>query len=40
MISDLDINLDENEFMKLEKLENKFVNLEFYNGQIRMNIIN
>ena len=35
IISDLDINLDEIEFIKLEKLENKIGQLEFYNGQIR-----
>ena len=35
-INDLDINLDYNEFFKLEKLVKKCIgNLQFYNGQIR-----
>jgi hypothetical protein len=35
-ISDLDINMDKDEFMKLQKAtENKFGKIEFYDGQIR-----
>ena len=35
-INDLDINLDKDEFMKLEKATGKNLgNIEFYNGQIR-----
>lgn len=35
LINDLDINIDKNEFMKLERaVERGFGGIEFYNGQI------
>lgn len=35
LINDLDVNMDYNEFIKLEKIQSELVKLEFYNGQIR-----
>lgn len=34
-ISDLDMNMDIKEFIKLEKFKSEYAHLEFYNGQIR-----